>query len=140
MILCLIELETSGLQRSPRIAALNGPHDDPAIATYSTSTTPSSSRQTTTTKPRLSFLSVFTSVGYLWTFATTNSYPVDEQSSFVAQFSNDFDWLNGFARHIHRGIIKVPTVSILCYTYLQDAWQTDGQRHNTTQSSCVTEM
>jgi hypothetical protein len=46
----------------------------------------------------------------------------------------------GCARHIHRGIIMVPTVSILCYTYLQDAWQTDGQRHNTIQSSCVTEM
>jgi hypothetical protein len=44
------------------------------------------------------------------------------------------------ARHIHRGNIKVPTVSILCYTYLQDAWQTDGQRHTTTQSPCVTEM
>jgi hypothetical protein len=53
---CLIDLETSGLQRSPRIAALNGPHDVPDIATYSTSTTPSLSRQTTRTRPRLSFL------------------------------------------------------------------------------------
>ncbi len=44
------------------------------------------------------------------------------------------------ARHIHRDNIKVPTVSILCYTCLQDAWQTDGQRHNTIQSPCVTEM
>jgi hypothetical protein len=44
------------------------------------------------------------------------------------------------AQHIHRGIIKVPTVSMLCYTHLQDAWQTDGQRHNTTQLSCVIEM
>jgi hypothetical protein len=42
-----------------------------------------------------SFLSNFTSVGYLWTFATTNTYPVDEQFSFVACFSNDFDQLNG---------------------------------------------
>ncbi len=30
------------------------------------------------------------------------------------------------ARHIHRGIIKVPTVSTLCYTHLQVAWQTEG--------------
>ena len=40
------------------------------------------------------FLS-FPSVGYLWTFATTNYYPVIEQFSFVARFSNDFDRLNG---------------------------------------------
>ncbi len=31
------------------------------------------------------------------------------------------------AKHIHRGIIKVPTVSILCYTHLQVAWQTEGR-------------
>ncbi len=31
------------------------------------------------------------------------------------------------ARHIHRGIIKVPTVSTLCYTHLQAAWQTEGR-------------
>ncbi len=46
----------------------------------------------------------------------------------------------GCARHIHRGNIKVPTVSILYYTYLQDAWQTDGQRHNTTRLPCITGM
>jgi hypothetical protein len=91
----LIDIETSGLQHSPRIAALNGPHDVPDIANYSISTKPSSSRQITRTRPQLSFLSVFNSVGYLWTFATTNSYPVDEQFFFVARFSNVFDWLNG---------------------------------------------
>jgi hypothetical protein len=42
------------------------------------------------------------------------------------------------ARHIHKGIIKVPTVSTLCYIHLQVAWQTEGQRHSTTQSPCVT--
>ena len=31
------------------------------------------------------------------------------------------------ARDIHRGIIKVPTVSTLCYTHLQVAWQTEGR-------------
>ncbi len=33
----------------------------------------------------------------------------------------------GCARHIHRGIIKVPTVRTLCYTHLQVAWQTKGR-------------
>jgi hypothetical protein len=80
----------SGLQCSPRIAALNGYPDAPAIAAHSTSTMPSSSRLATRTRPWLSFLSVFTSIGYLWTFATTNSYSIDEQFSFVAHFSNDF--------------------------------------------------
>jgi hypothetical protein len=42
------------------------------------------------------------------------------------------------ARHIHRGIIKVLTVSTLCYTHLQVAWQTEGQRHSTTQLPCIT--
>jgi hypothetical protein len=44
----------------------------------------------------------------------------------------------GCARHIHMGIIKVPTVSTFCYTHLQVAWQTEGQRHSTTQLPCVT--
>ncbi len=85
----------SGLRCSPRIAALNGYHDAPAIAADLTSTMPSSSRQATRTRPRLSFLSVITFIGSLWNFATTNSYSVDEQVSFVARFSNNFDKLNG---------------------------------------------
>jgi hypothetical protein len=44
----------------------------------------------------------------------------------------------GCSRHINRGIIKVPTVSTLCYTHLQVAWQTEGQRHSTTQLPCIT--
>ncbi len=60
----LINLETSGLRQSPRIAALNGvTQDDPAIAAYTSSTTQLKSRRTTRPKPRLSFLSVFNSVG-----------------------------------------------------------------------------
>ncbi len=46
----------------------------------------------------------------------------------------NFNWSDRqSAKHIHRGIIKVPTVSTLCYTHLQVAWQTEGQRHSTTQ-------
>jgi hypothetical protein len=56
---------------------------------------PSSSRLATRTRPWLSFLSVFTSIGYLWIFVSTNSYPVDEQFSFVAHVSNDFKSLKG---------------------------------------------
>jgi hypothetical protein len=82
---CLIDLESSGLQCSPRIAALNGAIDVLAIVAYSCSTMPSSSRQTMRTRPRRSFLSVFNCVGFLWTLATTNSHSDDEQFSFMAQ-------------------------------------------------------
>ncbi len=68
---------------------------------------------------------------FLTSIATLQALVTGSQISFLQQ---------GCARHIHRGNIKVPTVSILCYTYLQGAWQTDGQRHNTTQSPCFTEM
>ncbi len=67
----LINLETSGLRKSPRIAALNNNNDAPAIAAYTTSTLPISSRQITIPRPRLSFFLVFNLVGSLWTFATT---------------------------------------------------------------------
>ncbi len=58
--------------------------------------------------------------------------------SSVEIFGLHNDWCANFARHIHRGIIKVPTVSTLCYTHLQVAWQTEGRRHSTTQLPCVT--
>ncbi len=50
---CLINLETSGLRRSSRIAALNGvTNDDPAIAAYTSSTMQlKSSRRITRPKP-----------------------------------------------------------------------------------------
>jgi hypothetical protein len=56
----LINLETSGLRQSPRLAAINGDtQDGPAIATYTSSTMQLKSRWITRLKPRLSFLSVF---------------------------------------------------------------------------------
>jgi hypothetical protein len=67
----LINLETSGLRRSQRIAALNN-SNAPAILAYVTSTMPVTSRQYTRPKQRLSFYSVFNLVGSLWTFATTS--------------------------------------------------------------------
>jgi len=78
----LINLETSGLRRSPRIAALNGvTQDDPAIAAYTSSTTQLKSQRTTRPKPRLSFLSVFNSVGTRWNFATSNPHSEHEHLS-----------------------------------------------------------
>ncbi len=60
----LVNLETMGLRRSPRIAILNGINQDsPAIAAYTSSTTQLKSQQITRLKPMLSFLSVFHSVG-----------------------------------------------------------------------------
>jgi hypothetical protein len=92
----LINLEISGLRRSPRLAALqNSNTDAPAIAAYTSSTTPSASRLFSKPRPRLSFLSVFNSVGSLWTFATTTSHANYETYSFVARLSNDYNRLNG---------------------------------------------
>jgi hypothetical protein len=84
----LINLETSGLRQSPQIAALNNNNDIPAIAAYTTSTMPTSSRQIARPRPRLSFLLVFNMVGSLWTFATTNSHTDNETFSFVTRISN----------------------------------------------------
>ncbi len=91
----LINLETSGLQRSPRLAALQLNLDSPSIATYTSSTIPSSSRLISKPRPRLSFLSVFNLIGSLWTFATMGSHIDDNTLSFVARLLNDYDRLNG---------------------------------------------
>jgi hypothetical protein len=80
----LINLETSGLRRSPQLAALQNNNDAPAIAAYTSSTIPSVSRLFSKPRPRLSFLSVFNSVGSLWTFATTTSHADYATYSFVA--------------------------------------------------------
>ena len=92
----LINLETSGLRRSPRLAALQNNHTDaPGIAAYTSSTTPSATRLFSKPRPRLSFLSVFNSVRSLWTFATTTSHANYETYSFVARLSNNYNRLNG---------------------------------------------
>ncbi len=82
----LINLETSGLRRSPRIALLSGvTQENPAIAAYTSSTPQLKSRQTTRPKPKLSFLSIFNPVGARWNFATTwNPHKQNEHLSFVA--------------------------------------------------------
>ncbi len=60
----LFNLETLGLRQSPRIAALNDTAQDrPAIVAYTSSTTQPHSQRIVRPKPKLSFLSVFTSVG-----------------------------------------------------------------------------
>jgi hypothetical protein len=80
----LINLETSGLRRSPRLAALQNNNDAPEIAAYTSSTTPSFSRLFSKPRPRLSYFLVFNLVGSLWTFATTTSHADHETYSFVA--------------------------------------------------------
>ncbi len=91
----LINLETSGLRRSPRLAALQNNNDAPEIAAYTSSTTLSFSRLFSKPRPRLLYFSVFYLVGSLRTFATTTSHADHETYSFVARLSNDFDRLNG---------------------------------------------
>jgi hypothetical protein len=73
LIPCLINLETSGFQQSPRLAVINGDtQDGPKITAYTSSTMQLKSQLITRPKPRLSFLSVFNSVGAQWNFATLN--------------------------------------------------------------------
>jgi hypothetical protein len=87
----LINLETSGLWRSSKLAALQQNNNAPAIAAYTTSTVPISSWLFMKPSPRFLFLLVFNLVGSLWTFATTSSHMDNETFSFVDHFSNDFD-------------------------------------------------
>jgi hypothetical protein len=127
----LIDLETSGLRQSPRIAAINNGanHDGTAIAAYTTSTTQLSSRRITRQKPKLSFLSVFNSVGALWTFAPLNSHSNNEENfSFAARISHDFEQINGlfddtindFSHHI-----MAITTSNESFTYSQMLCKSD---------------
>ena len=121
----LINLETSGQRRSSRIAALNGvTNDDPAIAAYTSSTTQlKSSRRITRPKPRLSFLSVFNSVGARWNFATiSNPHSEYEHLSFVARTANDFEQINGLFDDTLNAIchqVQAYTTSNESFTYSQ---------------------
>jgi hypothetical protein len=91
----LINLEMTGLRRSPQLAALQHNNDASDIVAYASSTTPSISRLFSKPKPRLLFFSVFNLVGSHWTFATSTSHADHETYSFAARLSNDFDQLNG---------------------------------------------
>ncbi len=138
----LKNLETSGLRRSSRIAALNGvTNDDPAIAAYTSSTPQLKSRQTTgRPKPKLSFLSVFNSVGARWNFATasnphkqnehislvaatvSNPHSEYEHLSFVARIANDFEQINGLFDDTLNAIcyqVQAYTTSNESFTYSQ---------------------
>ncbi len=92
-----MNLELSGLRRSPRIAALqnaaNANNSGPDIVASSVSTKQSRLRRSN--KPRLSFLSVFNSVGSYWTFATQDPSLDNDRFSYEAQILNDLDCLNG---------------------------------------------
>jgi hypothetical protein len=125
---CLINLETSSLRRSSRIAALNGAtNDDPAIAAYTSSTMQlKSSRRTTRPKPRLSFFSVSNSFGARWNFATSNPHSEYEHLSFVARIANDFEQINGLFDDTLNAIChQAYTTSNESLTYSQMLRETD---------------
>jgi hypothetical protein len=118
----LINLETSGLRRLPRLAALQHNNDTPAIAAYTLSTTPSLSRLFSKPRPRLLFLLVFNLVGSLWTFTTTSSHTDYETFSFVARLLNNYDQMNGLFDNTINDIcrqIHAYATSNESFTYLQ---------------------
>ncbi len=119
----LINLETSGLRQSLRIAALKGvTQDDPAIAAYTSSTMQLKSRRTTRPKPKLSFLSVFNSAGTLWNFATSYPHSEHEHLSFMARIANDFKQINGLFDDTINAIchqVQPYTTSNESFTYSQ---------------------
>jgi len=138
----LINLETSGLRRSSRIASLNGiTQEDPAIAVYTSSTPQLKSWQRLRRpKPKLSFLSVFNSVGARWNFATasnphkqnehislvaatvSNPHSEYEHLSFVARIANDFEQINGLFDDTLNAIcyqVQAYTTSNESFTYSQ---------------------
>ncbi len=121
LIPCLINLETSVLRQSPWLAAINrDTQDGLAIVAYTSSTTQLKSRQITRPKPRLSFLSVFNSVGTRWNFATSNHHSEYEHLSFVAQIANDFKQINGLFDDMINAIchqVKAYTTSNESFTY-----------------------
>jgi hypothetical protein len=126
----LINLETLGLRQSSRLTALNGvTQDNPAIAAYTSSTTQlKSSQRTTRPKPKLSFLSVFNSVGARWNFSTTNPHSENEHLSFMARIAKDFEQINGFFDDTMYAIchqVQAYTTSNESFTYLQVLWEAD---------------
>ncbi len=79
------------MRQSPRIAALNETtQDGPTIVAYNSSPTQLQSQWITRPKPKLSFLSVFISVGAQRNFATSIPHSDNEHFSFAAQIADDF--------------------------------------------------
>jgi hypothetical protein len=119
----LFNLETSGLRGSPRITALNDTtQDGPAIVAYTSSTTQPYSQRIVRPKPKLFFLSVFTSVGAQWNFATSIPHSDNEHLSFVAQIANEFEQINGLFDEMINEIchhIQAYTTSHECFSYSQ---------------------
>jgi hypothetical protein len=83
-------------------------------------------------KPQLSFLSIFNLVGSFWTFATRDTHSENEQLSYVAQISHDFDRLNGLfdntINDICHQIHAFTTSDNECYKYSQ-MLQQDNYKH-----------
>ena len=86
------------------------------------------SQQTTRLKPKLSFLSVFNSVGAQWNSATLNPHSENEYLSFVARIANDFEQINGLFDDRINAIchqIQAYTTSNESFMYSQMLWEAD---------------
>jgi hypothetical protein len=129
LFLCLINLETSGLRQSPRLATINrDTQDGPAIVAYTSSPTQLKSQRITGPKPRLSFLSVFNSVGARWNFVTLNPHSENEHLSFMDQIANKFEQINELFDNTINAIchqIQAYTPSNESFTYSQMLQEAD---------------
>jgi hypothetical protein len=123
LIPCLLNIESSGYQQSPQLAAINRESQDgPATAAFASSTTQLKSQWITRPKPRLSFLSVFNSVGAQWNFATLNPHSENEHLFFIAQIANDFEQINGLFNNTINAIyhqVQTYTTSNESFMYSQ---------------------
>ena len=120
----MINLETTGLRRSARLQqnAANSNSIGPTITAYTTTLRNSNHLRPSRTKTKLSFFSVFCSIGALWSFATScmPHYHESKCHSFVARISNEYEKVNGLFDDTINGIIhhvKAFTTSNENFTY-----------------------
>ena len=91
----MINLETSGLRRSPRIRAQSGPN----IVAYTSSAMNKTLISSKNPKqPRLAFFSILCGIGSLWSFATNSMPHYDIHGrchSLVTRVAHDYERING---------------------------------------------
>ncbi len=86
------------------------------------------SQRITRPKPKLSFLSVFTSVGARWNFATSIPHSDNERFSFNAQIANYFEQINALFDDTSNELchhIQAYTTSNKSFTYSQMLLEND---------------
>ena len=124
----MINLSTAGLRRSPRLLeqnkASNSDKGPSTVAYASSSKHRHPFQRPKRQSPRMSFFSVFCSVGVLWSFAlsTMPHFFNGECHSFVTRVSDDYERLNGLYDDTINDIchhVKAYTTSNEVYTYKQ---------------------